>query len=105
MAFRTVAEHLAKVLLLCPLSFGSFIFAAPAHSQISQEETLSGPDSHETGQGPHGHLFGEWGGERSRLLARGVRFDLQYVSDSLWNNALSHGTPEAYRLGGLQQNG
>ena len=23
---------------------------------------LWGPDSHETGQGPHGHLFREWGG-------------------------------------------
>jgi carbohydrate-selective porin OprB len=49
------------------------------------EETLSGPDSHETGQGPHGHLFGEWGGERTRLEKRGVYFDLQYVSDSLSN--------------------
>ena len=48
-------------------------------------ETLSGPDSHETGQGPHGHLFGDWDGERSRLLERGVRFDFQYISDSLWN--------------------
>jgi porin len=57
----------------------------PAYSQGEQEETLSGPDSHETGQGPHGHLFGEWGGERGRLLERGVRFDFQYISDSLWN--------------------
>ena len=56
-----------------------------AHSQTVQEEPLPGPDSHETGQGPHGHLFGDWGGERTRLLERGVRFDFQYVSDSLWN--------------------
>src|SRR6202047_3531598 len=61
------------------------VFAAPAFSQAAQDETLSGPDSHETGQGPHGHLFGTWGGERTRLLERGVRFDFQYVSDSLWN--------------------
>jgi len=54
-------------------------------SQILQEETLSGPDSHETGQGPHGHLFGTWGGERTRLFERGVRFDFQYISDSLWD--------------------
>jgi porin len=60
-------------------------FAFQANSQILQEETLSGPDSHETGQGPHAHLFGTWGGERTRLLERGVRFDFQYVSDSLWN--------------------
>jgi len=60
-------------------------FAARAYSQTGLGETLSGPDSHETGQGPHGHLFGDWGGERSRLLDRGVRFDFQYLSDSLWN--------------------
>jgi porin len=58
----------------------------PVYLQSQQpEETLSGPDSHETGQGPHGHLFGEWGGERTRLEKRGVHFDLQYVSDSLSN--------------------
>jgi porin len=61
-----------------------YVFAARAHGQTDLGETLSGPDSHETGQGPHGHLFGEWGGMRTRLLQRGVRFDLQYISDSLW---------------------
>jgi carbohydrate-selective porin OprB len=61
------------------------IILAPLHSQATQEETLSGPDSRETGQGPHGHLFGDWGGERSHLLERGVRFDFQYISDTLWN--------------------
>jgi porin len=59
------------------------VFALPAYSQT--EETLSGPDSHETGQGRHGHLFGDWGGERTRLEEKGVTFDLQYISDSLWN--------------------
>jgi porin len=67
------------------LVFVSCTLAIPVYSQDSQEETLGGPDSRETGQGPHGHLFGEWGGERTRLLERGVRFDFQYVSDSLWN--------------------
>jgi porin len=61
------------------------VFAFPALSQIAQQEPLPGPDSHETGQGPHGHLFGDWGGERTRLEEHGVTFDLQYVSDSLWN--------------------
>jgi porin len=61
------------------------ILAAQAFSQAALEETLSGPDSHETGQGTHGHLLGDWGGERSRLLERGVRFDFQYISDSLWD--------------------
>jgi carbohydrate-selective porin OprB len=64
---------------------GFYALVVPVYSQMQQEETLSGPDSHETGQGPHGHLFGEWGGERTRLLERGVRFDFQYIGDSLWN--------------------
>ena len=57
----------------------------PAYAQDQLEDTLGGPDSHETGQGPHGHLFGDWTGERSSLLERGVRFDFQYISDTLWN--------------------
>jgi porin len=76
-----------QVLIL--LSIGFLILVPSLHSQVyspaTQEETLSGPDSHETGQGPHGHLFGDWGGVRSRLLERGVRFDFQYISDTLWN--------------------
>lgn len=77
-------ELVAK--LVCLVWAALFVFAALAHSQSSGlGETLSGPDSHETGQGPRGHLFGEWGGERTRLLERGVRFDFQYISDSLWN--------------------
>jgi len=67
------------------LGYGLCAFAFPAYSQTAQEEPLPGPDSHETGQGPHGHLFGEWGGVRTRLEERGVKFDFQYVSDSLWN--------------------
>src|SRR5260370_26387286 len=67
------------------LGCGICLFAFPAHSQTTQEEPLPGPDSHETGQGPHGHLFGDWGGKRTRLEERGVSFDFQYVSDSLWN--------------------
>jgi carbohydrate-selective porin OprB len=59
--------------------------ALPVRSQTPQQEPVAGPDSHETGQGPHGHLFGNWGGERTRLGERGVSFDFQYVSDSLWN--------------------
>ena len=59
------------------------VFAARTYPQIGG--TLSGPDSHETGQGPHGHLLGDWGGVRPYLFERGVRFDLQYISDSLSN--------------------
>ena len=57
----------------------------PAFAQNQLEDTLGGPDSHETGQGPHGHLFGDWGGERPSLLERGVRFDFMYIADFLWN--------------------
>jgi porin len=61
------------------------VFAAPAFSQTAQVEPLPGPDSHETGPGPRSHLFGEWGGVRTNLENRGVKFDFQYVSDTLWN--------------------
>ena len=71
--------------ILFPLWIGLCLHLPPVCSQDQHDETLGGPDSHETGQGPHGHLFGEWGGERTRLLERGVRFDFQYVSDNLWN--------------------
>ena len=72
-----------KYLLL--VSVALCVFAASANSQTRLDETLSGPDSHETGEGPRGHLFGDWDGKRTRLLERGVHFDLQYISDSLWN--------------------
>ena len=64
---------------------GLFMTTLHSHSQAMKEETLSGPDTHETGTGPHGHLLGDWGGERTRLEEKGVNFDLQYISDSLWN--------------------
>jgi len=79
------SERLATSLLLISSYCARSAFASPALPQSTQEETLSGPDSHETGQGPDGHLLGDWGGTRTRLLERGVRFDLQYISDSLWN--------------------
>jgi porin len=67
---------------------GICTLAVPVNLRGQQpQETLSGPDSHETGQGRHGHLFGEWGGERTRLEQRGVHFDFQYVSDTLANVA------------------
>ena len=38
----------------------SLALADDAGPQTSIGETLSGPDSHETGQGLHGHLLGDW---------------------------------------------
>lgn len=52
------------------------LLAGRASSQVD-EETLSGPDSHETGDGRRGHLLGEWGGLRAHLFDRGVKFDVQ----------------------------
>ena len=60
------------------------VFAARSYSQM-QEETLSGPDSHEKSLPYRSYLFGNWGGLRSDLLERGVSFDLQYISDNLAN--------------------
>jgi carbohydrate-selective porin OprB len=61
------------------------VFGARAYSQTGLGETLSGPDSHERRQGAaDDYLLGDWGGVRTRLLERGVRFDFQYISDTLW---------------------
>src|SRR6266446_4699755 len=70
---------------LITMSATLFAFADHAYPQSSIGETLSGPDSHETGQGPQGHLLGDWGGVRPYLFDRGVRFDFQYISDNLTN--------------------
>lgn len=78
--FMTVRNTCVLTLFLVML-FGPI---ASARSQDTKE-TLGGPDSHEIRQGPHGHLVGDWGGERSRLEEKGVNFDLQYISDFLWN--------------------
>ena len=66
------------------MTLALFAVIVPAFSQTSGE-TLGGPDSREIGQGPHGHMLGDWKGERARLEEDGVDFDLQYISDFLWN--------------------
>jgi porin len=77
------ARILSTLFLACS---GFFTLVAPLSLRGQRpEEALSGPDSLETGQGPHGHLFGQWGGVRTRLEQSGVHFDFQYVSDSLSN--------------------
>jgi porin len=80
------ATNLRRLVGRCVLLWAILCgFAISTHSQTRLDETLSGPDGHETGQGPHGHLFGDLDGKRTQMLERGVRFDLQYISDSLWN--------------------
>jgi porin len=70
--------------LIIAVSVTSCIFASHGYSQ-TYEETLSGPDSHERPPAERGYLFGDWNGVRPALLERGVKFDLQYISDSLAN--------------------
>src|SRR6516164_1064619 len=65
------------------ISLGCFVMAASAYSQVRQDERLAGSDSHETGQGPHGHFLGDWDGMRSRLSGLGATVDFQFTSDSV----------------------
>jgi porin len=51
----------------------------------SFEDALSGADQSEHAADQQPHLFGEWGGERTKLMDEGVKFGLMYSSDSLWN--------------------
>jgi porin len=73
----------------CDVAFLAYVVLCcgriTAFSQGTKKETLGGPDSREIGQGPHGRLLGDWGGNRFRLEEKGVDFDLQYISDFLWN--------------------
>jgi porin len=48
---------------------GLCVFGAPGYSQTRMAES---------------HLLGDWDGLRTGLLERGVRFDFEYVSDTLW---------------------
>src|SRR5215813_6648886 len=63
-----------------------WVSAAHVYPQTN-EETLSGPDSHEEPLADRSYLLGNWGGLRSDLVARGISLDLQYVSDNLANVA------------------
>ena len=45
---------------------------------------LAGPAQAQTGLAAEPYLLGDWGGLRTRLVEQGVRFDFQYVSDTLW---------------------
>ena len=75
-----IKSSVSWFLLLC-----CSVVPSPAQSQDGVNESLSGPDTHERNAKDRDHLFGEWDGERQRLRERGVDFDLQYLSDSLWN--------------------
>ena len=53
--------------------------------QAGAQDLLAGPDKHESPETVHGHLFGDWDGERSKLVERGVVFDFHSISDNFSN--------------------
>jgi porin len=63
----------------------SCTFASARPQSQSPEDGLSGADQSEHAANVQPHLFGEWNGKRTKLYDKGVRFDLAYTSDSLWN--------------------
>jgi porin len=63
---------------------GLCVFGGPAYSQTAKGETPNCPPSQEVRLASQAHLLGDWCGERTRLEQRGVQFDFQYVSDTLW---------------------
>jgi len=66
------------------VAIGVCVCGSPAYSQTGGGETLSCPGNYDIRVGSQAHLLGDWCGERTRLEQRGVRFDFQYVSDTLW---------------------
>jgi carbohydrate-selective porin OprB len=72
----------ARLVLLVVI--GLCVFGSPANSQTGGGETLSCPGNYDIRVGSQAHLLGDWCGERTRLEQRGVRFDFQYVRDTLW---------------------
>ncbi|WP_263375540.1 carbohydrate porin [Granulicella aggregans] len=61
------------------------MFSPFLSAQAPDGRTLSGPDAHDSPLGLSGRLTGDWGGARRTLKERGVDFDFEYISDSLWN--------------------
>jgi porin len=61
------------------------LVVSPVTAQTLEEETLPNPDAHELSDTARDHLLGTWGGLRTDLLERGVRLDLHYLGDTLWN--------------------
>jgi porin len=59
--------------------------ATSAWSQSIDDSLSGGADHGEHSAEQQPHLLGDWGGARTRLLNRGVKFDLYYKSDWLWN--------------------
>lgn len=78
-----MSHRRCRLLLVSVLA--ALAFVPSLYSQIAGERILPGPDAHDSPQGLNGRLSGNWFGERSRLEEKGVDFDFEYISDSLWN--------------------
>jgi hypothetical protein len=62
-----------------------WLFASDfAYAQSGKSEERPCPESSKPSQGLQDHLLGDWCGTRKRLEARGVKFDFQYIGDTLW---------------------
>jgi len=74
---RSLATKVAWLALL--------IVRPPLLAAQTTDDTLAGANTIEHRSEHQPHLLGNWSEERERLSDRGINFDLQYVSDSLWN--------------------
>jgi porin len=87
----------ARPVLLAAI--GLCVFGSPAYSQTGGGEPPG--CSYDLRIAPQAHLLEDWCGERKRLEQRGVQFDFQYVSDTLWgfksqqNSQFASGTVSA----------
>lgn len=69
---------------ICLLGYLLCLTTGMAHTQ-DVEDGLSGPDKSEHSAETQHYLLGDWNGKRIALLNKGVKLDLMYISDSLWN--------------------
>src|SRR5271168_620468 len=84
-AQRTPLSRRARLAIVSPL----FIFFAGPPGAVAQSVDGSGSSaasdastaSDSSSSTPRQYLFGDWGGERPRLAAKGVTFDFFYVTD------------------------
>jgi porin len=83
----TARSRAALSLFLCALilALAACGQAKNKHAKVELKASLAGADSPQHRLKTQGHFFGDWNGERERLLEKGYAFDLDYSNDSLWN--------------------
>jgi porin len=84
-ANRCVSADVRRLVRIACFSF-VLLYPGLLHAQSeTTDDTLAGADKGEHAPEDQPHLFGDWNGERKKLLERGLNFNLEYVSDWLWN--------------------